>query len=80
MVISKVGVSRKQSTPNFPKNKHFLPSDTHTRLRVKNDNDDKKQLESLIFTLISKGSPRNSNCLIEFKKSATSLRMSQEKN
>ena len=66
MVISKLGVSRKQSTTNFPKNKHFLPSDTHTRLRVKNDNDDKKQLESLIFTLISKGSPRNSNCLTEF--------------
>ena len=22
--------SRKQSTPNFPKNEHFLPSDTHT--------------------------------------------------
>ena len=66
MVISKLGVSRKQSTTNFPKNKHFLPSDTHTRLRVTNDNDDRKQLESLIFTLISKGSPRNSNCFIEF--------------
>ena len=26
----KTGVSRKQSTPNFPKNKHFLPPDTHT--------------------------------------------------
>ena len=26
----KTGVSRKQSTPNFPKNEHFLPSDTHT--------------------------------------------------
>ena len=23
-------VTRKQSTPNFPKNEHFLPSDTHT--------------------------------------------------
>ena len=23
-------VSRKQSTPNFPKNKHFFPLDTHT--------------------------------------------------
>ena len=22
-------VTRKQSTPNFPKNKHFLPFDTH---------------------------------------------------
>ena len=66
MVISKLGVSRKQSTTNLPKNQHFLPSDTHTRLKVKNDNEDKKQLESLIFTLISKGSPRNSNCLIEF--------------
>ena len=26
----KTGVSRKQSTPNFPKNKHFLPPDTDT--------------------------------------------------
>ena len=25
-----MGVSRKQSTPNFPKNEHFLPPDTHT--------------------------------------------------
>ena len=23
-------VTRKQSTPNFPKNEHFLPPDTHT--------------------------------------------------
>ena len=22
---------KKQSTPNFPKNKHFLPPDAHTR-------------------------------------------------
>ena len=26
----KTGVSRKQSTPRFPKNEHFLPPDTHT--------------------------------------------------
>ena len=26
----KMGVSRKQSTPNFLKNEHFLPPDTHT--------------------------------------------------
>ena len=26
----RTGVSRKQSTPNFPKNEHFLPPDTHT--------------------------------------------------
>ena len=26
----KTEVSRKQNTPNFPKNKHFLPPDTHT--------------------------------------------------
>ena len=26
----KTGVSRKQSTPNFPKNEPFLPADTHT--------------------------------------------------
>ena len=26
----KTGVSRKQSMPKFPKNKHFLPPDTHT--------------------------------------------------
>ena len=30
----KTGVSRKQSTPNFPKNENFLPPDTHTNLRV----------------------------------------------
>ena len=26
----KTDVSRKQSTPNFPKNEHFLPPDAHT--------------------------------------------------
>ena len=26
----KAGIIRKQSSPNFPKNKHFLPPDTHT--------------------------------------------------
>ena len=26
----KTSVSRKQSTPNFPENEHFLPPDTHT--------------------------------------------------
>ena len=26
----KTGVSRKKSTPNFPKDEHFLPPDTHT--------------------------------------------------
>ena len=25
-----MGVTRKQSTPNFPINEHFLPPDTHT--------------------------------------------------
>ena len=25
----KTGVTRKQSTPNFPKNEHFLPPDKH---------------------------------------------------
>ena len=25
-----MGVPRKQSTPNFPKNKHYLPPDTQT--------------------------------------------------
>ena len=30
----KTGVTRKQSTPNFPKNKHFLPPDTHTYVCV----------------------------------------------
>ena len=29
-----MGVSRKQSTPNFPKNEHFLPPDTHTYVCV----------------------------------------------
>ena len=28
----KTGVSRKQSTPSFPKNEHFLPPDTQTYL------------------------------------------------
>ena len=27
----KTDISRKQSTPNFPKNEHFLPPDTHIR-------------------------------------------------
>ena len=27
-----MGVSGKQSTPNFPKNEHFLPPDTHTNV------------------------------------------------
>ena len=30
--FSKTGVTRKQSTLNFPKNEHFLPRDTHTSL------------------------------------------------
>ena len=30
----KTVVSRKQSTPNFPKNEHFLPPDTHTYVCV----------------------------------------------
>ena len=30
----KTGVSRKQSTPKLPKNKHFLPPDTHTYVCV----------------------------------------------
>ena len=28
-----MGVTRKQSPPNFPKNEHFLPPDTHTFTR-----------------------------------------------
>ena len=31
----KAGVSRKQSTPNFPKNDYFLLPDTHTYVRVR---------------------------------------------
>ena len=31
---SQKGVSRKQSTPNFPKNEHFLSPDTHTYMCV----------------------------------------------
>ena len=31
----KTGVTRKQSTPNFPKNEHFLLSDTHTRFEIR---------------------------------------------
>ena len=30
---SQNGFSTKQSTPNFPNNKHFLPYDTHTYVR-----------------------------------------------
>ena len=30
MAILNMGVSRKQSTSNFPKNEHFLPPDLHT--------------------------------------------------
>ena len=30
----KKGVSRKQSTPNFPKNEHLLPPETHTYVCV----------------------------------------------
>ena len=30
----KTGVSRKQSTPRFPKNEHFLPPDTHTYVYI----------------------------------------------
>ena len=30
----KKGVSRKHSTPNFPKNEHLLPPDTHTYVCV----------------------------------------------
>ena len=29
-----MGVSRKQSKPNFPENEHFLPPDTHTYVCV----------------------------------------------
>ena len=32
--ILKTGVSRKQSTQNFSKNEHFLPTDTHTYVCV----------------------------------------------
>ena len=31
-ILKRVGVSRKQSTPNFAKNEHFLSTDTHTFL------------------------------------------------
>ena len=31
----KMGVSRKQSTPNFLKNDYFLPPDMHTYIRVR---------------------------------------------
>ena len=32
MAILKTSVSRKQKMPNFPKNEHFLPLDTHRNL------------------------------------------------
>ena len=34
MANLKTGISRKQSTPKFPKNKHSLPPDTHTYVCV----------------------------------------------
>ena len=34
MANLKTDVSRKQSKPKFPKNKHFLPPDTHTYVCV----------------------------------------------
>ena len=34
MATLKTGVSRKQSTPNFPKNEDFLPPDTYTYVCV----------------------------------------------
>ena len=36
MTNLKTGARKKQSTPNFPKNEHFLPSDTHTQNFSKN--------------------------------------------
>ena len=33
----KTGVSKKQGTPNFPKNEHFLPPYTHTDVCVSGD-------------------------------------------
>ena len=32
--MGETGVSKKQSTPKFPKNKHFLPPDTHREVCV----------------------------------------------
>ena len=37
MVNPETGVSRKQSTSNFPKIEHFLPPDTHTYMRLSGD-------------------------------------------
>ena len=37
-------------------------SEKKNNLRLKNGSDDKKQLESLIFTSVSIGNPRSSNC------------------
>ena len=34
MANIKTEVTRKQSTPNFPLNEHFLPPDTHTYMYV----------------------------------------------
>ena len=38
------GVLRKRNTSNFSKNKHFLPSDTHTFKKTKNAKFSEKQL------------------------------------
>ena len=34
MANLKTGVTQKESTPNFSKNKHFLPPDAHTCVRI----------------------------------------------
>ena len=38
MANLKTGVSRKQSTPNFPKNEHFLPLGTQTLFPIPSEN------------------------------------------
>ena len=45
----KTGVTRKQSTPNFPENKHFLPPDTQTYVCVSGGKKKSGFFENLTF-------------------------------
>ena len=49
----KTGVIRKQSTPNFPENKHFLPPDTQTYVCVSGGKKKSRFFENLAFFLVT---------------------------
>ena len=48
----KTGVSRKQSTQDFPKNEHFLPPDTHTYVTDKHDSNGQTCINSFTTEVI----------------------------